>query len=73
MVIHNETKKIMGVHIVSPNASEIIYEATLAVKQGLTINEIIDMVHIFPTFSEAIKIAAQRFKHDPKRMSCCIE
>lgn len=73
MVIGHKDNRIKGVHILSELASEIIHEATLAVKQGLTIDEIIDMVHIFPTFSEAIKIAAQRFKHDPKRMSCCIE
>lgn len=73
MVIGHEDKKIKGVHILSELASEIIHEATLAIRQGLTIDEIIDMVHIFPTFSEAIKIAAQAFKHDPKRMSCCVE
>jgi len=73
MVIGHEDKKIKGVHIISEFASEIIHEATLAIRQGLTIDEIIDMVHIFPSFSEAIKIVAQSFKHDPKKMSCCVE
>ncbi len=73
MALDHKTKKILGVHIVSNLASEIIHEATLAIKFGLTIDDIIDTVHIFPTFSEAIKIAAQSFKHDPKRMSCCVE
>ncbi|NOX97712.1 MAG: mercury(II) reductase [Nitrospirae bacterium] len=73
MVIGHEDKKIKGVHIVSELASEIIHEATLAVKQEMTIDEIIDTVHVFPTFSEAIKIAAQAFTHDPKKMSCCVE
>ncbi|MEW6455579.1 MAG: hypothetical protein AB1410_02530 [Acidobacteriota bacterium] len=73
MVLHPESKKILGVHIVSRLASEIIHEATLAIKLGLTIEDIIDTVHIFPTFSEAIKIAAQSFIHEPNRMSCCIE
>ncbi|MBI2446994.1 MAG: mercury(II) reductase, partial [Candidatus Omnitrophica bacterium] len=65
--------KIVGVHIVSSLASEIIHEATLAIRSGFTIDDIIDTVHVFPTFSEAIKIAAQSFKHDAKRMSCCVE
>lgn len=73
MVIGHKDKKIQGVHILSELAHEIIHEATLAIRQGLTIDEIIDMVHIFPAFSEAIKIACQAFKHDPKRMSCCVE
>lgn len=73
ILIGHKDKKIKGVHIVSELASEIIHEATLAIRQDVTIDEIIDMVHIFPAFSEAIKIACQSFKHDPKRMSCCVE
>ncbi|MBI3009077.1 MAG: FAD-dependent oxidoreductase, partial [Candidatus Omnitrophica bacterium] len=73
MVLDHNTKKIVGVHIVSSLASEIIHEATLAIRSGFTIDDIIDTVHVFPTFSEAIKIAAQSFKHDAKRMSCCVE
>lgn len=73
MVIHHKTNKIMGVHIVSSNASEIIHEATLAVKFGLTIDDIIDTVHVFPTFSETLKIVSQSFKRDITKMSCCVE
>lgn len=73
MVIHHKTKKIVGVHIVGHNASEIIHEATLAIKFGLTINDIIDTVHIFPTFSEAVKIVSQSFTKDMSKMSCCVE
>lgn len=73
MVIDHRTKKVMGVHILSNLASEMIHEAILAIRFGLTIDDIIDTVHIFPTFSEAVKITAQSFKHDLKRMSCCVE
>lgn len=73
MVVHHETKKIMGVHILSPVASEIIHEAVLAVRCGLTVDDIIDTVHVFPTYSEAIKIAAQAYRRDIGTMSCCIE
>lgn len=73
MVAHHETKKVMGVHILSPAASEMIHEATLAVKFGLTVDDIIDTVHVFPAFSEAIKIVSQAFNRDISTMSCCIE
>ncbi|HHT9105957.1 MAG TPA: mercury(II) reductase [Candidatus Wujingus californicus] len=73
MVVHHETKKIMGVHVLSPVASEIIHEAVLATKYGLTVDDIIDTVHVFPTFSEAIKIAAQAYRRDISTMSCCVE
>lgn len=73
MVIDPRTRKIIGYHLVSPHAAEIIHEATMAIKFGATVEDIIDMVHVFPTFSEVMKITAQAFKRDIKSMSCCIE
>ncbi len=72
MVIHPETAKVLGVHIVAPMAADLIHEATLAVKFGLTIDDLIDTVHVFPTLSEGIKLAAQAFRRDISRMSCCV-
>lgn len=73
MVAHHETGKVMGVHILAPHAAEVIHEATLAVKFGLTIDDLIATTHIFPTYCEAIKMAAQAFRRDIGRMSCCVE
>ncbi len=73
LVVDRETKKIQGVHILAPLAADIIHEAALAVKYKLTIDDIIDTVHVFPTMSEAIKLAAQSFKRDISKMSCCVE
>ena len=73
MVIHPESSRILGRHIVSPNAADLIHEATLAVKFRLTIDDIIDTVHVFPTLSEGIKRAAQAFTRDVTQMSCCVE
>jgi len=73
MVAHHETGQVMGVHILAPNASEMIHEAVLAVKQALSVDDLIDTVHVFPTYSEAIKIAAQAFRRDVSTMSCCVE
>lgn len=72
MVIHPEDSTILGVHIVAPHAAELIHEATLAVKFGLTIDDIIDTVHVFPTLSEGIKRVAQAFTRDISQMSCCV-
>lgn len=73
MVVDPNDAKIVGVHIVAPHAADLIHEATLAVKFGLTIHDIIDTVHVFPTLSEGIKWAAQAFTRDISVMSCCIE
>ena len=73
LVLNWEDKKIIGVHILSPHAADLIHEGVLAVKFGLTIDDIIDTVHIFPTLSEGIKLAAQSFYRDVSKMSCCTE
>lgn len=72
LVIDPHTSAIVGCHIVAPVAAEIIHEAVLAVRYKLTIDDIIDTVHTFPTFSEGIKLAAQAFTRDISVMTCCI-
>ena len=73
MVVHPETAQVLGFHIVAPNAADLVHEATLAVKFGLTLYDVIDTVHVFPTLSEGIKRAAQAFTRDVSTMSCCVE
>ena len=60
-------------NIVSPNATDLSHEATLALKFGLTIDDIIHTVHVFPTLSEGIKRVAQASTRDISTMSCCVE
>jgi len=73
MAIDPKTEAVAGVHMVAPMAADLIHEATLAVKYKLTIDDIVDTVHVFPTMSEAIKRVAQSFKRDISTMSCCVE
>jgi mercuric reductase len=65
--------RIVGVHILSSIAADMIHEAVLTVKHKLTVDDIIDTVHVFPTMSEAIKLVATSFKQDVSRLSCCAE
>lgn len=64
--------KIIGVQILAPQAGDLIHEAALAVKLGLTIDDITDMIHVFPTLSEAIPTVALSFKGDVTKLSCCV-
>lgn len=73
MTIEDATERILGVHILAPLAADMIHKGVLAVKYKLTLDNIIDMVHVFPTMSEAIKLTAQSFKQDIRKMSCCVE
>lgn len=72
MVLHPRSSKVLGVHIVAPNAADLIHAATLAVKFGLTADDVIDTIFVFPTLSEGIKRVAQAFTRDVSKMSCCI-
>jgi dihydrolipoamide dehydrogenase len=53
-----ETKKLIGVHILGPSASDLIHESALAIQNGLTINDIKDTIHAHPTLSEAFQEAS---------------
>ncbi len=73
MVAENSTGRILGVHILAENAADIIHEGVLAVKHHLTIDDIIDTVHVFPTMAESIKLAAMSFRKNLDQLSCCAE
>ncbi|KUH34534.1 hypothetical protein APY94_01570 [Thermococcus celericrescens] len=71
MVVDDETERILGVHILAHNAAEIIHEATMIVRNNMALDEVIETLHVFPTMSEAIKLAALSFKGDVSKMPCC--
>ncbi len=73
VVIDNKTQEIIGIHILAPMAADLIHEAVMIVKNRMTVDDVIDTLHIFPTLSEAIKIGAQSFRRDITKMSCCVE
>jgi dihydrolipoamide dehydrogenase len=53
-----ETDRILGVHIIGPNAGEMIAEATLAVEYGASSEDVARTCHAHPTLAEAFKEAA---------------
>src|SRR3989475_2222325 len=65
------TKKIIGAHILAAEAGEMITEPTLAIKLGLTIEDLTSTFHPYLTLSEGIKLAAQAFTKDVAKLSCC--
>ena len=53
-----DDKKILGVHILGPYATEIVHQATLAMKLGATLDDLAALLYGHPTFSESLKEAA---------------
>lgn len=72
IAIHPETNVIMGVHILAPNAGDLIAQAMVLIKNKNTIDDVENMLPVFPTLSEAIKLAAMSFTRDISKMSCCV-
>ena len=50
--------QILGVHMVGPHVTDLIAEAVLAIKNELTVDEVIATIHAHPTLSEVAQEAA---------------
>ena len=57
ILIDNDTEKILGVHIIGPNAGEMIAEGVLGMEYGASAEDIARTCHAHPTLSEAFKEA----------------
>ncbi len=73
MVIDVDTNKVLGVSLVMRDAGEVIHEAAMGLRLGATIDDFIDLLHVYPTMAEALKIVAISRYKDPAKLSCCAE
>jgi len=71
MVLERPTRRVVGVSMLGVNAGEVIHEAAMALRFGATADDFIDMIHVYPTMAEALKIAAISFTKDVSKLSCC--
>lgn len=58
ILFHAETLKILGVHCIGENATEIVHVGQLAMDMGLDITYFKETVFNYPTFAEAYRSAA---------------
>jgi mercuric reductase len=73
MVADDNTEEVLGVSMVGNSAGEVIHEAAMAMRFHAKIQDFIDMLHVYPTMSEALKIVAISRYKDPAKLSCCAE
>lgn len=64
MVADEKGEKVIGVHICAPLAAEMIHEGICAVQFGITIDELIEMLHVFPTYTGTLQVCARAFRKD---------
>lgn len=58
VVTNNDNGEILGVHIVGVNAAEMINEAAVLIQAGVKAEELAEMVHAHPTYSESLMEAS---------------
>jgi dihydrolipoamide dehydrogenase len=58
IVADKKYDEILGVHMIGPRSTELVAEATLALKLECTVEELIRTIHAHPTMSEAVAEAA---------------
>jgi mercuric reductase len=65
--------KVLGVTLMGRDAGEVIHEAAMGLRFGATVTDFADLIHVYPTMAEALKIVALAFSTDVARLSCCAE
>lgn len=73
MVADANTNEVLGVSMVGNSAGEVIHEAAMALRFRAQLDDFIDLLHVYPTMSEALKIVAISRYKDPAKLSCCAE
>jgi len=58
IVADKKYDELLGVHMIGPRSTELVAEATVALRLECTVEELIRTIHAHPTFSEAIGEAA---------------
>lgn len=71
LIVEAETGKLVGAHVLADEAGEVIQEATVAMRFGLTLQDILETFHPYLTMVEGLKLAALTFEKDVTKLSCC--
>ncbi|WKY01217.1 hypothetical protein Q1695_015318 [Nippostrongylus brasiliensis] len=71
--LRSAPRKVLGMHLVGPNAAEIIQGYAVAMKVGVTFDQLTDTIAVHPCSSEAfVKMEiTKRSGKDPKVQGCC--
>jgi len=60
IVFDSGSRRVLGVHVVSRGASDIVGGLTPALQLGVTVDDLAYMHHIYPSYSEGLKAAAEK-------------
>ncbi len=60
IVFDRESRRVLGLHVVSRNAGDVVQGFSVALRLGATVEDLAAMHHVFPTFAEGVKAAAEQ-------------
>ena len=60
LVFERDSRRVRGIHVVARNAGDIVQGFSLGLRLGATVDDIAGMHHIYPSFGEGVKAAAEK-------------
>jgi mercuric reductase len=60
LVYERESRRVLGLHVVSRNASDIVQGFALALRFGATVEDLAGAHHVYPSWGEGVKAAAEK-------------
>ena len=60
IVFDSSSRRVLGVHVVSRGASDIVGSLAVALQLGATVDDFASVHHVYPSFSEGVKAAAEQ-------------
>jgi mercuric reductase len=73
IVADNATGRILGVHLCLHRGADVINEAALGMRLGMTVGQLAETMHVYPSIGEGLRLCAQGFRKDLYRLSCCAD
>jgi len=71
LVADKTTDRLLGAHMIAPEAGDSIQTAAIAIKSEMTATDLGNMIFPYLTMVEGLKLAAQTFDRDVSKLSCC--
>lgn len=71
LVAEGKTGWLLGAHILAAEGGEVVQTATMALRAGMTVQDLVDTLFPYLTQVEGLKLAALGFDKDVERLSCC--
>ncbi len=71
LVADGKTRRLLGAHILAPEGADSIQTAAMAIRHGLSIDDLAEAIFPYLTTVEGLKLAALAFEKDVTKLSCC--